>query len=189
MRRFLLLLAVVLLALAAFAPAAMAWYAPAEHTAYIDFWFDPTSWYEWDADAPDGLIEHNEPIPADWPVVVATTWLDSRRGAAIAPLFILHTMTVQNTDGSWTFAVPTANKGTRYWSPIYEWDPVTMPGFWGRDWWVPLGTLPPGRYTGAVHEWAPEDFPTWVDEEWNLLDDPILYPAYDLTLPFSFRVK
>jgi hypothetical protein len=189
MRRFLLLLAVALIALAALAPSAVAWYAPAEHTAYIDLYLGPYDWCEWSADDPYNVTAHHGPIPAGWPVVVATSWADSQRGAATVTGNIFHTMRVQDRTGSWSFALPTKSQAMKCWSPPYEWNPVDLPGLWARDWWVPLGTPPPGKYTGTVREWAPEDFLTWCDDHGTIVDEPVYWPAFDQTLPFGFTVK
>jgi hypothetical protein len=189
MKRLLLLLALVVVVLGLIAAPAYAFYAPQHETAYIDAYFQPRGWVE--LVGPDyRLVVHvGAPIPRDWPVVVAISWLDARPGAEQIPAHEHDLFTFTRTTGGPKYSVDTLAESRKYWSPIYLWDPVNLPGIYARDWWVPLGTLPPGTYTGAYHTWADEPFPTWTDEDLNLLEAPVLYPVWDVTVPHTFRVQ
>ena len=77
----------------------------------------------------------------------------------------------------------------RYWSPPYEWDAAQMPGVWARDWWLPLGKLGKGTYTGWVRERVIAKFPTWLDENGNIQADPVWQPKFDMKFRQSFTVK
>ena len=149
-------------------------------------------WFSWDGTSTDAayVIEHSGPIPYGMNVVVTAEWMDTRLGATLAPVDWLHTMTLS---GPKSFAIKNAACSLRYWSPAYRFvDPGFPPGAWARDWWVPLGVLPPGDYTVTVREFVPRAFPSWVDWDANALlplFSPVMIPKEDVTGPtISFSV-
>lgn len=186
MKRFILIIVLVTAALALSAAPALAWYAPQPQTAYIDYWSVPHGWLEWNGPGdPYGATIRRGAIPRGWDVVVATSWADSRRGAEMAPANMQHGLTVAKQGGGWQLRVRLP--GSSFWSPVYAWGP-SLPGAWARDWWVPLGKLAPGDYSGTVRDVAPRAFPTWLDEE-GFVTEPIIMPAWDETIPISFTVR
>jgi hypothetical protein len=203
MKRFLLVLACAAALLGLLAAPASAWYAPQQHTAYITSYVPYTddgvtySWAEWAGPSdPYGIIDRSGPIPHGYNVVVTREWFDSRLGATLIPAEYFTAMAVSRSSGCWSFAITKAACGLRYWSPAYEFGdeaggfPV---GTWARDWWVPLGKLRPGTYSGWVTQFAPRAFPSWFDwENWTLLplSSPIMQQPADLgwTQDVSFTV-
>lgn len=189
MRRFLLILVLVLVVTAVVAGPASAWYAPKAHTAYVTI-FLKTGWDEWAGPSdPLNMISHTGAIPHGWKVVMKMSWADSETGARLAPLLFDRTLAFSKVKGSWSLKVLKPQKAVRFWSPAYEYDAATRPGVWARDWWVPLGRLAKGRYKGWVREQVVSEFPMWLDDNWNVLSDPVWSPAYTTTFSRSFRVK
>jgi hypothetical protein len=197
MKRFLLVLFCVAALLCVVAAPASAYYAPRQHTAYITSFVEPdvVDWAEWNGPGdPFGLTEHVGPIPHGYSVVVTREWFDSRLGATLIPAEYFTTMAISRSTGCPRFAITKAACGLRYWSPAYKTgDPGLPAGTWARDWWVPLGKLPPGDYSGTVTQSAPHAFPSWFDlENWVLLPlrSPIMQQPADLnwTQEISFTV-
>jgi len=198
MKRFLLVLVCVAAVLCVAAAPASAYYAPREHTAYITSFLEPgvVDWVEF-ADlqsSPFALTEQTGPIPHGYNVVVTREWFDTRLGATLIPAEYFTTMAISRSSGHPNFAITRAACGVRYWSPAYKTgDPDLPAGTWARDWWVPLGKLPPGTYSGTVTQFAPRAFPSWFDgENWTLLPlrSPIMQqPAdWNWTQDISFTV-
>ena len=197
MKRFLLVFVCVAALLGLLAAPASAYYAPQEHTAYITSFVEPgvVDWVEWNGPGdPYGLAEKTGPIPYGYGVVVTREWFDTRLGATLIPLEEFHTMAISSSTGLWSSAITKAACGLRYWSPAYKTgDPFFPPETWARDWWVPLGKLPPGDYSGWVKELAPHAFPSWFDwDNWVLLPPlrPIMVQPADVdwTQDISFTV-
>ena len=63
------------------------------------------------------------------------------------------------------------------------------PGAWADDWWVPLGKLAKGTYSGWVREQVVSDYPTWMDESGAIVTDPIWLPKYNTRWAHTFTVK
>jgi hypothetical protein len=200
MKRFLLTFVLAAALLGLFAVPASAYYAPREHTAYITSFFEPgvVDWVEF-ADvqnSPFALTERTGPIPHGYNVVITREWFDSRLGATLIPAEYFTTMQLSRSSGSPSFAISKAACGLRFWSPAYKTgDPDVPSGMWARDWWVPLGKLPAGTYSGTVTQFAPRAFPSWFDlENWVIRppSDPIwLQPVADdlnWTQDISFTV-
>ncbi len=199
MKRYLLVFVLAAACLGLFAAPASAFYAPQQHTAYIPYWIqgEGGGWLEWAGTGPYDIIDHtgvnNVPIPHDYKVVVTAEWFDTRLGATLIPAEWFHTMAISRSTGCWSFAITRAACGLRYWSPAYKWDPAAPDDqTWARDWWVPLGKLRPGHYSGWVRESVPRAFPTWTDPatgEFLPLNSPYMVQADDFTLPISFSVQ
>jgi hypothetical protein len=192
MKKLLLVVVLVAACLAMFAAPASAFYAPQQNTAYIPHWMQGAGWLEWAPDNPYGIIEHyGEPIPNGMNVVVTVEWFDSRLGATLIPAEWFHTMAISSSNGT-RFAITKAACGLRYWSPAYRWaDPNDDPLLWARDWWVPLGKLHPGDYTGWIRGVVPRAFPTWIDQDtgaWRPLCSPYKFQPEDVTENISFTV-
>jgi hypothetical protein len=178
MKRLLLLLALTIVVFALGASPAYAWLAPQHDTAYISPYSNPVGWVEWvgNSNNPFATVDHTDAIPHGWNVVVAVTWADLRLGATLVPCEVFHTLSIAHTTGCPTYKLPTAASALRYWSRPYQWDSSADPKVWARDWWVPLGKMPAGDYTGLVREWAPRAFPTWID--------PVTGADLDLAHPY-----
>ena len=184
MKRVLLIVVLVAACLGLFVAPASAFYAPQKHTAYITSFVgavDPDTgqwvdWVKWNGPSdPYGLTEMSGPIPYGWNVVVTREWFDSKLGATLIPTEYFNTMAVSSSTGCWRFAITKAACGLRYWSPAYEFGDDFPAGTWARDWWVPLGKLRPGDYSGWVTQFAPRAIPSWLDwENWVIL--PLLHP-------------
>jgi hypothetical protein len=198
MKRFLLVFVLAAALLCVAAVPASAYYAPREHTAYITSFVEPgvVDWVEF-ADlqsSPFALTERTGPIPLGYNVVVTREWFDSRLGAALIPAEYFTTMKVSRSTGCPSFAITRAACGLRFWSPAYKMgDPDFHAETWARDWWVPLGKLPPGTYGGTVTQFAPRAFPSWFDWETRVLlplRSPVMQQPADLnwTQDISFTV-
>jgi hypothetical protein len=191
MKGLLIVILVVVAWPAALAAPAAAWYAPAERTAYIDLTGGPTGWIEWAGrDDPSGMIVHKkDPIPHDWEVVVATCRLDAEPGVRLAPLVFCYTAAFKRTHGPWGFRLLSPERALKCWSPAYQRDPATAPRVWARDWSVRLGQLPSGGYTGWIKACVSSAFPTWMDENGTILDEPVWCDASVRTYKHTFAVK
>lgn len=191
MKRLSILTLLALVCLAAVAAPASAWYAPEEHTAYIDIAGTPTGWIEWAGPGdPSGVIVHqDDPIPYDWEVVVVTTWRDAESGARLAPLVFDYTAAFKRSQGPWGFRILNQERAQRCWSPAYQCDPALEPQVWARDWCVRLGQLPRGGYTGWIKECVPSAFPTWMDQTGAVLAAPVWLDARVCTYKHTFAVK
>ena len=184
MKRFLLVLACAAALLGLLAAPASAWYAPQRHTAYITSYVPYTDagvtydWAEWAGPSdPYGIIDRSGPIPSGYKVVVTREWFDSRLGATLIPAEYFNTMAVSRSSGCWSFAITEAACGVRYWSPAYEFGDDFPVGTWARDWWVPLGRLAPGHYSGWVTQFAPRAIPSWMDWD-NWVIRPPRHPVW-----------
>lgn len=187
MKRLLLVVVLVTACLLLFAaPASAIFYNSQQHTAYVTHWGGGDVWMEWvpTASDPNNIVGHwatydddgnviapPDPIPHDYNVVITAEWFDTRLGATLIPAEWFHTMAISKTDGPpcFRFAIKTAAGGLRYWSPAYQFDPTGIfdpnrTWEWARDWWVPLGKLPAGHYSGWVTNIVPRAFPTWEDQ-------------------------
>jgi hypothetical protein len=202
MKRFLLVLVLTVALLGVLAVPASAYYAPQQRTAYITSYVPYTdagvtySWVEWAGPSdPYTIIDRSGPIPHGYKVVVTREWFDSRLGATLIPAEYFTTMSISRSTGCPSFKITKAACGLRYWSPAYKTgDPGVPVGTWARDWWVPLGKLPPGDYSGTVTQFAPRAFPSWFDwDNWALLPlcSPIMQQPADLNWPqeVSFTVN
>jgi len=189
MKRIVLLLVVSLMVLGVAAGPALAWYAPHPRTAYIETIFAP-GWDEWAGLAdPLNVIHHNGPIPHNWNVVVAVTWEDNQMGAKLAPAVFINTFSLHAVGGGWSKTVVNPARAARYWSPAYACDPVQLPGAYAADWVVPLGKLPKGKYAGWGRIRTLASYPTWMDDNGNLLSDPVWADKLDLKVAHTFTVK
>jgi hypothetical protein len=197
MKRFLLAFVLAAALLGLFAVPASAYYAPRQHTAYITSFVQPgvVDWAEWNGpDDPFALTEQVGPIPHGYDVVITREWFDSRLGATLIPAEYFTTMQLSRSSDRPSFTISKAASGLRFWSPAYKTgDPDFPTGMWARDWWVPLGKLPPGDYSGTVTQFAPHTFPSWFDwTNWVLLPlrSPIMQQPADLnwTQDISFTV-
>jgi hypothetical protein len=197
MKRLLLVLVLAVALTGLIAAPAWAYVNPQPNTAYITSFVEPgvVDWVEWNGPGdPFGLTEQVGPIPHGYKVVVTREWFDSRLGATLIPAEYFTTMEVSRSTGCPSFAVTRAACGLRFWSPAYKTgDPDFPTGMWARDWWVPLGKLPPGDYSGSVTQFAPRAFPTWIDWENGVLlplRSPIVQQPADLnwTQDISFTV-
>jgi hypothetical protein len=214
MKRLLLVLVLAVALTGLLAAPASAFLAPRQHTAYITSYLDPGQWAQWNGPKdPLGLTAHptgpHDPlarIPHSWNVVVTREWFDSRLGATLIPAEYFNTVRIARTHGGWAFAIKKAARGVRYWSRAYKFGyeaaGFVPAGTWARDWWVPLGKLAPGHYSGWVTQFAPLAFVSWMDwgdETANPpipasirpLDQPIVNQPADLnwTQHISFTVK
>ena len=136
-------------------------YAPQTNTAYIPHWSGGIDHGFWLSFVGGEAVENDGPINHDMNVVVTAEWFDTRLGATLVPAEWFHSLRVT---GPKCFTISLA-RSPRYWSPAYQIDPVNDARQWARDWWVPLGKLPPGHYTISVREFVPHAFPTWQDPE------------------------
>jgi hypothetical protein len=187
-KRMLLLLAVCLLVLGIVAGPAAAYYDPNPRTAYL-FVFDNSGWDEWVGPGPNDTQHHTGAIPRGFRVALGTMWADGEFGVRLAPLEFLHTFALHKAGGGWAKRALDPAPTVRYWSPPYEVDAAQMPGVWARDWWIPLGKLAKGTYVGWVRERAVASFPSWLDENGNVLTEPVWQPPYDVKFRQSFKVK
>jgi hypothetical protein len=187
MKRLVLLLALSLLILGAVAGPAVAWYDVKPHTAYVTT-YQAKGWDEWTGPGPFDTTHHKGAIPHGYKVVLGMTWIDSELGAKLAPVEFLHTFALIKVGGAWSRGVLDPGKTVRYWSPAYEWDAAAEPGLWAEDWWVPLGKLAKGTYTGWARERVLSSYPTWTDES-GLVTDPIWLDKFDTTWKHTFTVK
>jgi hypothetical protein len=187
MKRLLLVFVFAFALLGLLATPAFAFYASQEKTAYITSFvpYDENGvrvadWISWNGG--NDVAYHVGPIPHGWNVVVTREWFDARLGATLIPAEYFNTMAISGTsDGSpcFSFAITKAACGLRYWSPAYKLDPAGDPQLWARDWWVPLGKLPPGDYSGWVTQFAPHAFPTWMDQYAETAEYlPLLHPIW-----------
>jgi hypothetical protein len=103
----------------------------------------------------------------------------------MAPANMQHSLTVAKQGGDRQMSVRLPGSS---WTPAAPWNPA-MPGVWASDWWVPLGTLTSGDYSGTVRDVGPRDFLTWLGEDADVVAEPVVFPAYDETIPISFRVR
>jgi hypothetical protein len=190
LRVTLVVLSALIVAAAAAGPAG-AWYAPQPKTAYIDVAVPGSGWWEWAGPShPTEKIKHaTDPIPSGWPVSLAMTWLDTKTGAALAPLGIRDTFSFKQKGGSWKLAVLDPLKTVKYWSPAYQFDAAAYPNEWGSDWWAPLGKLRKGTYAGWVRDMTPSAVPGWLDDSGGVLAEPVWIPAWDHTYGHTFTVK
>ena len=189
MKRMLLVLALAVALLGVLAAPAWAYVNPQPNTAYITSFVEPGQWCEWAGPLdPFNVIVHpideNDPlalIPHGWNVVVTREWFDTRLGATLIPLEYFNTLAISRSTGGWRFAITKAACGVRYWSRAYRTGDPGLPSWvWARDWWVPLGKLPPGDYSGTVTQFAPHAIPSWVDWGDDTADPPI--PPHTLPL-------
>lgn len=189
MKRLVLLLALSLLALGVAAAPALAWYDVHPRTAYVTTVFAP-GWDEWAGPSdPLNTIHHNGPIPHGWNVVVAVTSVDGEMGAKLAPAVIINTFSLRKVGGGWSRAVTNPVRAAKYWSPVYAWDPVGAPGLYGEDWFVPLGKLAKGKYQGWGRLQTLAAYPTWTDENGNLVTDPVWMPKENIKVKHTLTVK
>ena len=121
--------------------------------------------------------------------MLTVTWLDSETGARLAPIVFQHTFSFSKVRGTWSKAVLKSQNAVRFWSPAYAWDATNYPGVYGRDWWVPLGKPAKGTYKGWVREQVVSEFPTWMDDNGNILADPVWSPASNVKYSRSFAVN
>jgi hypothetical protein len=180
MKRLLLVVVLVAACLLLFAAPASAWYAqPQTSTAYITSFVGPGQWVEWtNLNDPFGFEVRDYPIPHGCDVVVTREWTDTRLGATLIPAEYFSTMAIHGyrPDGSpcFSFPITKAACGLRYWSPAYRFGDPFASWVWWRDWWVHLGPLDTGTYSGTVTQFAPHAFPTWLDDKMNVL--PLFKP-------------
>lgn len=208
MKKLLLVFVFAAALLGLLAAPAWAFYAPQQKTAYITSYVPYTdagvtySWAEWAGPSdPYNIIDRSGSIPHGYKVVVTREWFDSQLGATLIPYEYFNTMRISRSHGHWSFAIAKAARGLRYWSPAYEFGGDFPVGTWARDWWVPLGKLSPGDYSGWVTQSAPLAFVSWLD--WGdeeavppippsirPLDQPIVQQPADLnwTQQVSFTV-
>jgi hypothetical protein len=187
-KRLLLLLAACLVVIGVIAGPAGAYYNPKPNTAYV-FVFDNRGWDEWVGPGPTDTMHHTGAIPRGFRVALGTMWADGQFGARLAPAEFLHTYSLQRAQGGWARRALDPGRTVRYWSPVYQPDASQMPGVWARDWWVPLGNLATGSYTGWVRERTVAAYPTWIDENGNVLSDPVWLPKYSMKWQQLFTVK
>jgi hypothetical protein len=167
MKRLLIVVVLVAACLLLFAAPASAWYAyPQTPGAYITSFLDENSnqWtYLSDPEDPFSFVVRDDPIPQGYDVVVTREWFDTRLGATLIPAEYFSTMAIYK-DGSTApiFAITKAVAGLRYFSPAYRFGDPLDGRVWARDWWVHLGQLPPGEYTGWVTQFAPRAVPLWI---------------------------
>ncbi|MCX6363525.1 MAG: hypothetical protein NTW58_05040 [Actinobacteria bacterium] len=170
MKKLPLVVVLVAACLLLFAAPASAWYVqPQTSTAYITSFVGPGQWVEWtDLNDPFGWEVRDCPIPHGYDVVVTREWSDTRPGATLIPAEYFTTMAIhgQRSDGSYfSFTITKAACGLRYWSPAYRFGDPFESWVWWRDWWVHLGPLGKGTYSGTVTQFAPHAFPTWMDQD------------------------
>lgn len=191
MKGLLIVIVVVAAWAAAFAAPAGAWQAPAQRTAYIDVAGAPAGWVEWAGpDDPLGTIVHGkDAIPHDWEVVVVASRLDGEPGARLAPLVFCYTAAFKRNHGPWGYRLLSHERALKCWGAAYQADPATESRVWARDWCVRLGQLPRGGYTGYVKACVSSPFPTWMDENGTVLDEPVWRDAYVRTYKHTFAVK
>jgi hypothetical protein len=178
MKKLLLVLVLAAACLLLFAaPASAMFYNPQLNTAYVTHWGGGDHWLEWvpTQDDPWNLVGHEDGlIPHGMNVVITAEWFDTRLGATLIPAEWFHTMAISKSkaDGrpSFSFTIKDPAGGLRYWSPAYPLDPTGVfdpdrTWEWARDWWVPLGKLPAGHYSGWVRNIVPHAFPTWEEQD------------------------
>jgi hypothetical protein len=188
MKRLLILLVLVLLALGVIAAPASAWSHIQPHTAYITPF--SAGWDSWNGPSdPLGLTHHTGAIPHDWKIVVGLTWMDNQTGARLAPVELLHTFSFHKVNGTWSKSVTDPVRAVRFWDKAYEWDAVGSPGVWAIDWWVPLHKLAPGTYKGWVRERAISEYPTWMNDSGAIVTAPIWLPAFNTKWTRTYTVK
>jgi hypothetical protein len=187
MKRLLLLLVLSLMILGVAAGPALAWYDIKPHTAYVTT-YQVKGWDEWTGPGPFDTTFHKGAIPYGYKVVLGVTWMDSELGAKLAPVEFLHTFALRRVGDTWSRSALDPGRTTKYWSPAYEWDSVGEPGVWGEDWWVPLGKLARGTYTGWARERVMGPYPTWLGDT-GLVTTPIWQPKFDTTWKHTFTVK
>jgi len=189
MKRLAVLVLLTGVILAASATPAWAWYAPKQNTAYIDI-STPKGWVEWAGPSdPLSVVAHKDAIPRGWPVVVSLTWLDGEIGARLAPAVLNETLSLKRSGGGWKFAITDPAKSVKYWSPAYQWDTVKYPGVWAMDWWVPLGKLTAGTYTGWTKDRALGPVPSWLDANGNVVTTVTWQEPWNNTFNHTFKVK
>jgi hypothetical protein len=189
MKRLLLLLVLSLVILGVAAGPALAWYDMHPRTAYITTVMGP-GWDEWAGPSdPLNAIHHNGAIPRSWNVVVGVTWADSEMGARLAPALFINSFSLHKIGGGWSRKTTDPMRLAKYWSPSYAWDPVGSPGVYADDWYVPLGKLAKGTYKGWGRMQTLAAYPTWMDDQGNLLTGPVWQDKMDVRLPHTFTVK
>jgi len=189
MKRLAVLVLLTGIVLAASAAPAWAWYAPKQKTAYVTL-SKAKGWVEWAGPSnPLNMIQHKDAIPRGYRVVAGMTWLDSEVGAKIAPAVLRETLSFKKKGGGWSFAITDPAKTVKYWSPAYQWDPATLPGVWALDWWVPLGKLKPGTYTGWMKDQALGPVPSWLDDQGNVVATATWLKPWKNQFKHSFTVK